>query len=58
MTIRIFNFEMILQNNDEWNCFETYFLDSVVFFTLKNIEECISIEVLDFNKIYQKTIVI
>ena len=34
------------------------FLDSVVFLTLKNIEECISIEVLDFNKIYQKTIVI
>ena len=34
------------------------FLDSVVFFMLKNIEACISIEVLDFNKIYPKTIVI
>ena len=56
--IRIFKFKMILQNNDIWNCFEPIFWDSVVFFILKNIEECISIEVLDFNKIYQKTIAI
>ena len=57
--IRIFKFEMILQNNEKWNCFETFFYGFYGFlFTLKNIEECISIEVLDLNKIYQKTIVI
>ena len=56
--IRIFKFELILQNNDKWNCFETYFFGFCGLFYVKNIEECISIEVLDFNKIYQKTIVI
>ena len=30
-----------------------FFLDSAVFFTLKNTKECISIAVLDFNKIHQ-----
>ena len=30
-----------------------FFLDSAVFFTLKNTKECISIAVLDFDKIHQ-----